>query len=70
MNDSASGIVDVLGRAFRGKGAPDAKVQVIVRDVISLTPCGRHAWLRTNVGRIRKPVGTFEVESLIIRPER
>lgn len=31
----------------------------------ALTSGGHHAWLQTNVGRIRKPTGTFSEERLV-----
>lgn len=36
--------------------------KIIVHEIESITPGARHYWLRTNVGRIRKPIGALDLE--------
>lgn len=57
-----SGIL--LGKTlkFGGKAVKRRHVPVKVDYVIAVTTGGRHAWVRSNVGIIRKPLGKFRVE--------
>lgn len=36
--------------------------KIIVHVIESITPGARHMWLQTNMGRIRKPLGTLDPE--------
>jgi hypothetical protein len=36
--------------------------KIIVHEIEQITPGARHYWLRTNVGRIRKPIGSLDLE--------
>jgi hypothetical protein len=36
--------------------------KIIVYEIESITPGARHVWLKTNIGRIRKPVGAVKTD--------
>ena len=48
---------------FGGKAEKKKCVPVKVMAVLGITPGGNHAWVRSNVGVIRKPLGTFKLEA-------
>ena len=63
---SSASLLDMLLRAQNimqkvplGKSECKARTKVIVSGIATITPGGCHAWVHSNVGLIRKPLGTF-----------